>query len=242
MAGWTRTGTAQGPASWITLFNANHKEATVQDSNRRGFLRSSAAAIAASRLSANDRIRVAVIGLRGRGRELINSFYELAKDNVEIVALCDADQTVLSQRTAEYEKLSGKKVQTFDDMRKVFDDKTIDAVGFATPNHWHALGTIWACQAGKDVYVEKPGSHNIFEGRKLVEAARKYNRMVQHGTQNRSSPNSAESTPKLPRQVWIGTAGKGLRPPSPAPGCVTAPGTCCGTTATATLATRACMS
>jgi predicted dehydrogenase len=178
----------------------------VQNSNRRDFLKSSAAllgapAVATSGLAANDRIRVAVIGLRGRGRELIGSFYDLAKDNVEIVALCDVDQSVLSQRTAEYEQMSGKKVQTFTDMRKVFEDKSIDAVGFATPNHWHALGTIWACQAGKDVYVEKPGSHTIFEGRKVVEAARKYNRIVQHGTQNRSSPNIVEAVQKLKEGV-----------------------------------------
>jgi len=178
----------------------------MQNSNRRDFLKSSAAlfgapAIAAPGLAANDRIRVAVIGLRGRGRELIRSFYDLAKDNVEIVALCDVDQSVLSQRTAEYEQMSGKKVQTFTDMRKVFEDKSIDAVGFATPNHWHALGTIWACQAGKDVYVEKPGSHTIFEGRKVVEAARKYNRIVQHGTQNRSSPNIVEAVQKLKEGV-----------------------------------------
>ena len=178
----------------------------MQNSNRRDFLKSSAAllgapAVATSGLAANDRIRVAVIGLRGRGRELIGSFYDLAKDNVEIVALCDVDQSVLSQRTAEYEQMSGKKVRTFTDMRKVFEDKSIDAVGFATPNHWHALGTIWACQAGKDVYVEKPGSHTIFEGRKVVEAARKYNRIVQHGTQNRSSPNIVEAVQKLKEGV-----------------------------------------
>ena len=82
-------------------------------------------------------------------------------------------------------------------MRKVFDDKSIDAVSFATPNHWHALGTIWACQAGKDVYVEKPASHNIFEGRQMVEAARKYNRIVQHGTQIRSSPAIKEAMQML---------------------------------------------
>ncbi len=178
----------------------------MQNSNRRDFLKSSAAllgapAIAGPGLAANDRIRVAVIGLRGRGRELIRSFYDLAKDNVEVAALCDVDQSVLSQRTAEYEQMSGKKVQTFTDMRKVFEDKSIDAVGFATPNHWHALGTIWACQAGKDVYVEKPGSHTIFEGRKVVEAARKYNRIVQHGTQNRSSPNIVEAVQKLKEGV-----------------------------------------
>ena len=90
------------------------------------------------------------------------------------------------------EKRSGKRPATFVDERKLLDDKSIDAVSLATPNHWHALETIWACQAGKDVYVEKPGSHNIFEGRKMVEAARKYNRIVQHGTQCRSSEKIRE--------------------------------------------------
>ena len=87
------------------------------------------------------------------------------------------------------------------DFRKVVDDKSIDAVAFATPNHWHALGTIWACQAGKDVYVEKPGTHSFFEGKKIVEAANKYKRIVQHGTQNRSSPNIMEGMQKLKEGV-----------------------------------------
>ena len=176
------------------------------DTNRRDFLRSSAGvlgapAIAQSRLSANSRIRAAVVGLRGRGQSLIQAFHNLAKENVEIAAFCDVDESVLKQRASGYEQMSGKKVAMLDDMRRVLDDKTIDVVGFATPNHWHSLGTIWACQAGKDVYVEKPGSHNVFEGRKVVEAARKYNRMVQHGTQNRSSPEIAEGIQKLKEGV-----------------------------------------
>ncbi len=177
----------------------------MKQSNRREFLRSSAGAVAAlgapavaaSRKSPNDRIRVAVVGLRGRGQSLINGFHSLEKDNVEIVTFCDVDESVLAERTTEYEQRSGKKLKTCKDMREVMDDRSIDAVGFATPNHWHALGTIWACQAGKDVYVEKPGSHNIFEGRKVVEAAKKYSRIVQHGTQNRSSPNIVEGIQKL---------------------------------------------
>src|SRR4051794_4312546 len=134
----------------------------MNESNRRHFLRSSAAllagfpAIAADSKSPNDRIRVAIVGLRGRGRDHIQAFHALANENVEIATLCDVDQSVLDQRVSDYEKLSGRKVPTANDMRKVLDDKSIDAVGFATPNHWHALGTIWACQAGKDVYVESP--------------------------------------------------------------------------------------
>ena len=128
---------------------------------------------------------------------LVNSLHQMANDNVELVALCDVDEKVLEKRAAEYEEMSGKKVQTFTDMQEVFDDKNIDVVCFGTPNHWHALGTIRACQAGKDVYVEKPGSHNIFEGRKMVEAAQKYDRIVQHGTQCRSSYFIREGIRKL---------------------------------------------
>lgn len=174
----------------------------MKDSNRRTFLQlATAAAIGPARLSANDRIRVALVGLRGRGRDLIQSFHELAAENVEIAVLCDVDETVLGERAAGYEQLSGRKAQTANDMRRVFDDKSIDAVGFATPNHWHALGAIWACQAGKDVYVEKPGTHTVLEGRKVVEAAAKYKRIVQHGTQNRSSPNIIEAVEKLKEGV-----------------------------------------
>ncbi len=173
---------------------------------RRDFLKSAAAAvafpaIAANAMSPNARIRVALVGLRGRGRDQIRAFYDLAKHNVEIAALVDADQNVLRERQADCEKISGKHVPALADMRRAFDDPSIDAVAFATPNHWHALGTVWACQAGKDVYVEKPGSHTIHEGRKIIEAAQKYSRIVQHGTQNRSSPNIMEGVQKLKEGV-----------------------------------------
>jgi predicted dehydrogenase len=170
---------------------------------RRDFVKAAVGfpAIARNALSANDRIRVALVGLRGRGRDLIQSFHDLARENVEIAALVDADENVLRERAANYERLSGKHALTFGDMRRALDDKSIDALGLATPNHWHALGAIWACQAGKDVYVEKPGSHNLFEGRQVVEAARKYGRIVQHGTQNRSSPNIVEAIQKLKEGV-----------------------------------------
>ena len=193
----------------------------MEDSNRRQFLKSAALlapAIAANAQGANDRIRVAIVGLRGRGRDHIKSYHELASSNVEIATFCDVDQMVMNQRAADYEKLSGKKVPMVTDMRKVLDDKSIDAVSFATPNHWHALGTIWACQAGKDVYVEKPGSHTFVEGKRIVEAAEKYKRIVQHGTQNRSSPNIVEAVQKLKEgvigRVYLarGVAFKGPRP------------------------------
>jgi predicted dehydrogenase len=111
----------------------------------------------------------------------------MQQPDAEVVCLCDPDLNVLGKRAAEFEKKYGKKVIQQQDLRKVFEDKSIDAVSVATPNHWHALATIWACQSGKDVYVEKPGSHNIYEGRKMVEAANKYDRIVQHGVQLRSS-------------------------------------------------------
>lgn len=141
--------------------------------------------IPSTAFGANDRLRVAVIGVNGRGKDHISGL--MKQDNVEVATLCDVDNVVLGERAAEFEKKYGKKVHTEQDLRKVYEDKTIDAVSIATPNHWHALAAIWACQAGKDVYVEKPACHNLFEGRKLVEAAAKYNRIVQHGVQLRSS-------------------------------------------------------
>src|SRR5205809_1147236 len=174
---------------------------------RRVFLQSSAALLGGRAFGANkspnDRIRVAIVGLRGRGRDHIQALHQLAGANVEIAVMCDVDRSVLGQRVADYEKLSGRKVATAADMRQVLDDKSIDAVTFATPNHWHALGTVWACQAGKDVYVEKPGTHNFVEGKRIIEAAGKYGRIVQHGTQNRSSPNIVEGVRKL-REGVIG--------------------------------------
>ena len=134
---------------------------------------------------ANEEIRVAVIGINGRGDGHINEFEQM--EGVRVVAFCDVDRNVLGRKAGAFEKRYGHKVETYVDMRKMLESKDIDAVSIATPNHWHSLQTIWACQAGKDVYVEKPCSHNAFEGRKCVEAARKYKRIVQHGTQSRSS-------------------------------------------------------
>ena len=134
---------------------------------------------------ANDRMRVAVIGINGRGKDHIAGFSKL--ENVEVVTLCDVDDVVLQKTAGEFETKYNRKVKTEGDLRRVYDDKDIDAVSIATPNHWHALAAIWACQAGKDVYVEKPACHNLYEGRKLVEAATKYGRIVQHGVQLRSS-------------------------------------------------------
>ena len=174
--------------------------------SRRGFLRSSAAAgaalvaapaIAENRAPASDRIRVGVVGIRGRGRDHIRSLQKLAGENVEVAALCDVYDQVLDQRASECEKATGKRPATFVDYREMLEDDSIDAVSIATPDHWHALQTIWACQAGKDVYVEKVGAHNLTESRMMVDAARKYDRIVQHGTQARSSANVREAIQKL---------------------------------------------
>ena len=151
--------------------------------------------IPSTAFGANDRMRVAVIGINGRGKDHISGF--MKQDNVEVATLCDVDNVVLQAGAKAFEEKYKKKVQTEQDLRKVYEDKTIDAVSIATPNHWHALAAIWACQAGKDVYVEKPACHNLFEGRKLIEAATKYNRIVQHGVQLRSSVAMQEAIKHL---------------------------------------------
>ncbi len=133
----------------------------------------------------NDQIRVAIIGVRSRGLEHIAGY--LKQKDAVITTICDTDEAMFGKANLMVRAGNGgKETKYVQDLRRVFDDPNIDAVSIATPNHWHALATIWACQAGKDVYVEKPVSHNVFEGRKMVEAARKYNRIVQTGTQCRS--------------------------------------------------------
>jgi predicted dehydrogenase len=162
----------------------------MNQNNRRTFLRTAAGAVLAQGafpvLGANDRVNLAVVGIGGRGRDHIDGYAKLSQ--CRIAAVCDVNQAGRERGVAQVDKLLGYKPKEYGDMRRLFEDKDIDAVSFATPNHWHALGTIWACQAGKDVYVEKPASHNIYEGRKMIEAARKYNRMVQVGSQSRSTP------------------------------------------------------
>jgi predicted dehydrogenase len=136
--------------------------------------------------SANERLSVAVIGMRGRGGDHANA-YDKRQDCV-VSYVCDADSAI-GERAAARFKSQPKFVQ---DMRRIFDDKSVDIVSIATPNHWHSLAAIWAMQAGKDVYVEKPVSHNVSEGRRMVQAARKHNRICQGGTQHRSAgPNRA---------------------------------------------------
>jgi predicted dehydrogenase len=169
--------------------------------NRRDFIRKSALGTAALTIGgmklsaksynsiqgANNRVTVAVIGIGGQGGTHINSFCRMKDSkNVRLKTLCDADEKFFEARVKTVESMTKETPTTVWDMRRVFEDKEIDAVSFATPNFWHALGTIWACQAGKHVYVEKPATYGVFEGRKMVEAARKYNVRVQTGLQNRS--------------------------------------------------------
>ncbi len=151
--------------------------------SRRSFLATTAmslsAASASSVIGANERIRIGMIGLGGRGSGSASWFSKI--EGVEIAYLCDADQKMVDRAKKKY-----PRAKTTQDLRDVIEDRNIDAVVVSTGNHWHVLASIWACQAGKDVYVEKPISHNIWEGRKLVEAARKYDCIVQGGTQQRS--------------------------------------------------------
>ena len=151
--------------------------------NRRSFITKTAlaaTALSTSRvMGANDKIRVACIGMGGRGMTTAKWFEK--EPGVEIATVCDVDTKQL-----DIAKEAFPKAKTEQDLRKVMEDDSIDAIAISTGNHWHALASIWACQAGKDVYVEKPVSHNIWEGRKIVEAARKYDRIVQGGTQQRS--------------------------------------------------------
>lgn len=159
----------------------------MEDSTRRTFLKAGAAAIATQArpiLGANDRVNVGVAGLGGRGNNHMD-FY-LKVPDARIVALCDVNQAALERGQAKVKRATEADPKGYSDFHKLLDDKEVDAVSLATPNHWHALGAIWAMQAGKDVYCEKPASHNIFEGNQMVAAARKYGRMCQIGSQSRS--------------------------------------------------------
>ncbi|MCZ6598668.1 MAG: Gfo/Idh/MocA family oxidoreductase [Planctomycetota bacterium] len=142
------------------------------------------------RRSPNEEIRVAVAGIRSRGRNHINGFHSLP--NVRVVALCDVDRAFLEKEARAFEE-RGEKVALEVDFRRILERDDVDVVSIATPNHWHSLQAIWACQAGKDVYLEKPVSHNVWEGGRIVAAARKYGRIVQTGTQARSSQGIAEA-------------------------------------------------
>jgi predicted dehydrogenase len=173
--------------------------------SRRQFIKSTSAIAGASVLfggagasakaiGANDRLRIAVAGLNGRGRAHIDGW--LGQKNVEIAYLIDPDKDVLARRIKEVKEKSGGKSNPkgYADVRSALEDKELDALSVATPNHWHSLMTIWGAQAGKHVYVEKPMSHDIAEGRIVMEAQKKYGVVIQHGTQQRSSAHAAGLT------------------------------------------------
>jgi predicted dehydrogenase len=166
---------------------------------RRGFLKRAAAAstafplvtIAGTKasgrvLGSNDVIRVGVAGIHGQGNAHIDQYLGFKK-GVQVTYLIDPDQSLFESRSKKVRERGGNDPKCVPDIRRALEDKELDVISVATPNHWHSLITIWACQAGKDVYTEKPLSHNIAEGRRCIEAAQRYGRMVQHGTQQRSS-------------------------------------------------------
>jgi predicted dehydrogenase len=185
--------------------------------NRRRFLRQSTGAATGvfyiaktswAQKSPSETLNVGVIGFGGRGQAHIGGYRKLGKsgEGVQIAALCDVDSSVLKGPKG-IGQFKDEKLQpaTYTDMRKLLEDKSIDAVSIATPNHWHALAAVWAIQAGKDVYVEKPVSHNVWEGRQIVNAARKYKKIVQTGTQSRSSRTGIYEAVKY---VQAGNLGK----------------------------------
>ncbi len=162
----------------------------------RGTLAAGAAGVLAASsyrrvLGANDDVRIGVVGFRGKGGHHIKAFRKMG--GARVIALCDVDDQVIAGAVKQFDK-ANEKVYVYKDVRELLDRKDVDAIVTATPNHWHALVTVWACQAGKDVYVEKPVSWSVWEGRKAVEAARKYDRVVQAGTQQRSD--------EILPQVW----------------------------------------
>jgi predicted dehydrogenase len=163
--------------------------------SRRTFIHTAGAALvssAAARLhGADDKVNVAIVGLGGRGTYHMNAYSKLP--DARIAAICDVNQAALERGQTLVEKLTGHKPKGYADMRQVFDDKEVQAVSMPLPNHWHALSTIWACQAGKDVYVEKPACYNPFEGQMMIEAARKYKRMVQVGSQGRTTAHKIKA-------------------------------------------------
>jgi predicted dehydrogenase len=204
--------------------------------NRRRFLKHTLAAAATVTLAgtkssgrvlgANNVIRLGVAGLNGRGGAHVDGFARLP--GVQITYLIDPDTRTYASRLRQLQQRGGGTPRTVQDVRQALEDRTLDAISVATPNHWHTLITVWACQAGKDVYVEKPCSHNVHEGRIAVEMARRHNRIVQHGTQSRSDRRKAE----VMEVIRSGRLGRllvarglcykprgsiGVRQPSPAP-------------------------
>src|ERR1022692_590986 len=175
------------------------KAPSMKTLTRRSFLKQAAFAAGALSLparswsqvpGANHDIRMAVIGFNGRGRDHIKAWSKMA--GVRLTALCDVDRAVLDgevKRCAD----NGATVEAYTDIRKLLESKNVDAISIATPNHWHALAAVWGMQSGRDVYVEKPVSYDIWEGEQMIEAARRHGKMVQAGTQSRSSHGIKEA-------------------------------------------------
>ena len=151
---------------------------------------------------ANDRVRLCVIGCNGRGNEHVAGFSKC--EGSEVVAICDVDARVRDRVTKKIEREFSRRPKVFTDLREALQDPEIDAVSIATPHHWHTLAAVWAAQAGKHVYVEKPASHNIFEGQQLVAANEKFNVIIMHGTQSRSSSKWLRDIPLLQSGEIIG--------------------------------------
>lgn len=178
-------------------------------SNRRAFL-SQAAVLGAPAIrtawgqaSPNREVRLGVVGFRSRGRDHYRAFSKIP--GVKVAFLCDVDERLFPAAVKEVEALNGTRPETYTDIRRLLERKDLDAISIAAPDHWHALMTIWGCQAGKDVYCEKPVCHNIREGRKMVEAARKYNRIVQTGLNRRSEARNQAGV-KFVREAPFGKA------------------------------------
>jgi predicted dehydrogenase len=174
--------------------------------NRRYFLKSTLATAALSKrlVAASDKVNIAMMGVRGQGKNLTGMFASLP--DVNIPYLCDVDPSVFGPAAKIVEDKKGVKPQLIGDIRKALDDKNVDAIVIATPDHWHGPATLLGCAAGKDVYVEKPCSHNLKEGRLMVEAARRHKRVVQHGTMYRSFPSSIRAM----EYIHSGKIGKAL--------------------------------
>ena len=201
----------------------------MKNPNRRYFIAAGAAAVSSRIIAApsDAAIRIGMIGMGGRGSAIMTS--ELKRvPNIKITHLCDVDQARLEKAQSAAAKAGYGNVRGSADLRRVLDDKEVDAVVIATPDHWHAPATILACAAGKDVYVEKPVSHNLREGRLMIDAARKYNRVVQAGMQSRSRPNTIRAVEiahsnqlgrVLMAKAWNSQqrADIGTKPNSPAP-------------------------
>ena len=175
----------------------------MSETTRRGFVKGSAASLIAmgftsslpadddSSPSPNDKIQVGMVGASGRAGALLRLF--AARDDVDIVGIADIDEGRLASGVAHAEKVQGRRPESHGDFRRLIDNDRIDVIVVGTPDHWHAIPTIMACQAGKDVYVEKPDGHNMVEGQRMVQAMRKHKRIVQLGTQARTTPAHVDS-------------------------------------------------